>query len=115
MSQRNMPAVNARLVDSDSARVSRSRITLMAWGSQQIVVRTAPTVPITSINSGIGLGPSLFLRFGCPRIYRRRDVAFVTAEAVDVTCEVPGDLASLQVISALRRRGVFGYIRAPFG
>src|SRR5215813_5181174 len=103
-----MPAVNARLVDSDSARVSRSRITLMAWGSQQIVVRTAPTVPTTSINSGIGLGPSLSLRFDCPPIYRRRDVAFVTAEAVDVSCEVPGERPAFGLFPTLRRRGVFG-------
>src|SRR5262249_62362142 len=115
MSQRNMPAVNARLVDSDSARVSRSRITLMACGSQQIVVRTAPTAPITSINSGNWGGDISFLAIRLPPIYRRRDVAFVTAEAVDVTCEVPGRRRARGAISALRRGGVFGYIRAPFG
>jgi len=61
------------------------------------------------------VGAISFLAIRLPPIYRRRDVAFVTAEAVDVTDELSDWRPVLALFPALHGGGVFGYIRAPFG
>ena len=38
---------------SEIARVSRERMSLMAWGSQHTVVNTAPVIPIASISEPV--------------------------------------------------------------
>ena len=44
-----MPAVKPAVAVNEIARVSRSRMIWIACGSQQTVVRTAPTAPMASI------------------------------------------------------------------
>jgi hypothetical protein len=47
--------VNPAVAASDSARVSRSRITLSAWGSQHSVVSAAPAAPTMSVSGKLGM------------------------------------------------------------
>jgi hypothetical protein len=47
--------VNAAVAGSDSARVSFSRMTLSACGSQHSVVSVAPLAPTTSMSGTSGM------------------------------------------------------------
>src|ERR1700688_2870157 len=72
--------VNAAVAGSDSARVSFSRMTFIACGSQHSVVRTAPVAPMRSIGNANGIVSSIGIALGLIRFCNVTAAHHATAE-----------------------------------